>query len=76
MRHNWCIGTSAVYMCLGWNVEEGVGEILQSCSRPAFFCSIFVTKHFTVLWHVFPCSVVSCRGKDGGLMVSAMDSWV
>ena len=37
-------------------------------------CSIFVVKHLTVLWHVFPCSVVSCRGKASGLMVSAMDS--
>ena len=47
---------------------RGVGQILQSCS------CIFVAKHFTVLWHVFPCSVVSCHGKDSGLMVCAMDS--
>ena len=35
---------------------------------------IFVAKHYTVLWHVFPCSVVSCREKDSGVMDSPMDS--
>lgn len=41
MHHNWCIGTSAVCMCLGWDVE---GLVKFYTVVPALNCVPFLLQ--------------------------------
>ena len=70
MHHNWCIGTSAVCMCLGWDVE---GLVKFYTVVPAFCVPFLLQDILQCNGIFFSCSVGSCHGKDKGLMVSAMD---
>ena len=60
MHHNWCIGTSAVYMCLGWNVEGGGGRGNSTKLFLPFFVPFLFHFCYETFYSVMACFSLFC----------------